>query len=237
MAKRRADRGIAAEPVEFQMRFRDIMQRASKVEAPEDRAAIGPFVTISRQAGSGGGRVARLVGERLGWTVLDRELVQELAERLELKPEILELMDETRSNWFSDTLLNLMNSRLVLQDSYVAMAGKVMALTAYHEPVVVVGRAGNLILPRARGLSVRIVAPRVFRVEQMKRREDLDDDAAAKRVDELDRGRREFVERHFDREINDVDLYDLVVDTATFGLEDAASLIVSALELRGLQSL
>lgn len=235
MAKRGSDAKVAAEPVEFQMRFRKIIERASNVDTPADRGAIGPFVAVSRQAASGGARVARLVGERLGWTVLDRELVKELAGRLELKPEILGLMDETRSNWFSDTLLNLMNSRLVLQKSYVAMAGKVMALTAYHEPVVVVGRAANLILPRSQGLSVRIIAPKAFRIDEIKRSEELADRAADSRVDELDRGRRDFIDRHFDRDIDDTELYDLVVDTASFGIDGAASLIVSALELRGLQ--
>jgi cytidylate kinase len=216
------------------MRFHDIVQRAAKVRQPPEAGEIGPYLTVSRQAGSGGSRVARLVGERLGWSVLDKELVQELAQRLQLAPELMTLMDETSSNWFSETLLNLMNSRLVLQDSYVAMAGKVMALTAYHEPVVLVGRGANLMLPRESGVSVRIVAPRNFCINEVQRQDGIDEKTARGRVEEIDRGRRDFVKRHFDRDIDDMELYDLVVDTEAFGVEGASALILRALELRGL---
>jgi cytidylate kinase len=223
-------------PVEFQMRFREILTRAA-----EDREAVlpeqgelGPFLAVSRSAGSGGADMARRVGGRLGWSVMDRELVENLAERLELPPNLLQLMDETRSNWFSDTLLNLMNSRLVLQDSYVAMLGRVMALAAYDGRVVFVGRGASLMLPRSCGLSVRVIASRDFCVRQLAARHGLDERAAARQVDELDSSRNDFIHRHFHRDANDPALYDLVIDTSVFGIEGAAEIVCRALEVRNL---
>ena len=44
-------------------------------------------ITVSRQYGAGGSLVARLVAERLGWTVIDNEFVGEVAKRAGLPPD------------------------------------------------------------------------------------------------------------------------------------------------------
>ncbi len=41
---------------------------------------VGPYLAVSRESGTGGGQSARLVGEMVGWEVLDRELLDCLAE-------------------------------------------------------------------------------------------------------------------------------------------------------------
>ena len=110
---------LTMEPAEFRMRFQRVLERAAAgAEVPEEPVP-GPYLTVSREVASGGSELARRVGQILEWSVLDRELVHNLATRLELEPRLLELMDETRVNWFSESLLNLFNSRLVLQDSFV----------------------------------------------------------------------------------------------------------------------
>jgi len=163
--------GIATSQVEYQMKFRDIVVRAGACAADElrDRRSFGPFLTISREAGSGGAEVAQRVASRLGWAVLDKELVDCLASDLKLEPRVLKLIDETRANWFSETLLNLFNSRLVAQQSYVELLGKVVALAASTEPVVIVGRGAHLILPHEHGLYVRVIAPRPIRLTELAR--------------------------------------------------------------------
>ena len=76
--------GIATSQVEYQMRFHDIMARAAAHADPEvkHQKIFEPFLTISREAGSGGAEVARRVGDRLNWAVLDKELVDSLASDL-----------------------------------------------------------------------------------------------------------------------------------------------------------
>lgn len=225
---------VAAEPVEFRMRLQGLLERAAGPVVVDAEPTMGPYVTISREAASGGAEVARQVGERLNWPVLDRELVQRLAESLELEPRFLDLMDETKVGWFSETLLNLFESKLVLQDSYVSMVSRAVALAAYEGPVIVVGRAANLILPPEAGLRVRVVAPRHLRLAALAEQEGLDEKAAGNRLDAIDRSRTEFVRRHFHCDPASVENYDLVVDASSFGLAGSADLICRALQLRGL---
>jgi hypothetical protein len=225
---------IAAEPAEFRMRFQGLLERAASVAAAETESIPGPYLTISREAESGGSEIACRVGEQLGWTVLDRVLVHDLARRLELEPRLLELMDETRVGWFSETLLNLFNSRLVLQDSYVSMISRVIALAAFEGKTIIVGRGANLVLLPDGGLRVRVVAPHTLRLAALAEREDLDRKEAGIRLDEIDSSRADFVRRHFHADPRDATNYDLAIDSARFGIGGSVDLILRALELRGL---
>jgi cytidylate kinase len=210
-----------------------------RLEAESDKRtlghpALGPYVTISRLSGSGGSSIAQLLAEELGWRVLDRELVEGLARELELDPRRLELMDETRTNWLRDTIFNLLDSKLVLQDSYVTLLGRVMVLAAHKGRVIFVGRAGNLVLPRDGGLRVRIVAPRPWRIQRIADRENLGETAASERVATLDAARSDFVRRHFKVEADDPAAFDMVLDAAALGEEGVVTLVKKAMEIKGL---
>lgn len=233
---RRMGDEVTIRPADVQVRFREILKKIASERASADRpkTRLGPFLTISRQVDSGGAEVANKVGLRLGWAVFDRELVDKLARQLDLSPELLELMDETRSNWFTDTLFNLLNSKLVLQDSYVQMLGKVMLLAAVDGRVVIVGRGGHHLLPPDAGLRVRVVAPRKLRIERLRAREGLTEREAAKQLDALDKSRNDFLRRHFHSRPDDPGQYDLVLDSGTFGIDGAVELVIQALKLRGL---
>jgi cytidylate kinase len=236
LPQERQSGGVSVRPAELQGRFHELLVRASDEKKPllERPSQLGPYLTVSRQVDSGGAEVARLVGLRIGWAVFDKELVEDLARRLELSPQMLELLDETRSNWFKDTMLNLMNSKIVLQDSYVSMLGKVMHLAAYDGKVIFVGRGGHLLLPPGTGLRVRVVAPREARLTRYTQREGLDRDEAARSLDRLDASRDDFLYRHFRRDPNDASQYDLVLDASAFGIDGCVELVCRALELRRL---
>jgi cytidylate kinase len=218
------------------MRLHGLLERVASEGKSGDEPVLGPFLTISREAESGGAEVARRVAQRVGWQVLDSELVQNLAKSLELEPRLLELMDETRVNWFSETLLNLFQSRLVLQDSYVSLLSRGIALAAYDGPVIIVGRGAHLVLPPDAGLRVRVVAHRRLRVQALAETDGLDERTAGHRLDAIDHSRSEFVRRHFHSNSADASSFDMVVNSGTFGLEGATDLICRALELRGLIS-
>lgn len=225
--------GITNDQVEYQMRFRDLISRAAvHSEAELDGLSCGPFLTISRESGSQGAEVAQLVGERLGWAVLDRDLVEQLAGDLELEPRVLALLDERRTNWFSETLLNLFNSRLVAQQGYVELLGKVVALAAAAEPVIIVGRGAHLILPPDSGFRVRVIAPRAFRAQQISRAQGLNPRAAEKWLDDVDADRRGFVMRNLREDVTDPSLYDLVLNSASLGVHGCVEVIARALEVR-----
>jgi hypothetical protein len=220
-AKRRMERWLLSPDLQ------DHMQHAKHVRSK--RGETGPYIAVSREAGSRGTEVAHIVGQQLGWDVLDKELLDFIAQRYKLPRDMLEIVDETRENWFHDVLGTFFDSRLVSQDSYVTHLERILYLAALHGNVVFVGRGAQCVLPRSNGVAVRIIAPLKQRVEHMMQRGKLERSAAAKLVDELDASRAEFCQRHFHHNIQDPLEYDLTINTSRLSLEAAAELIVDTL--------
>jgi cytidylate kinase len=75
-------------------------------------------------------------------------------------------------------------------------------------------------------MAVRIIASEKYRLAHWMEQHGLSEAQARQRMAELDRGRREFVLRHFHHDINDPHLFDLVIHVDRLGPEGAAELIV-----------
>ena len=114
------------------------------------------------------------------------------------------------------------------------MVSRAIAIAADQGQVVIVGRAGNHVLPPSSGLRVRVMAPREVRRAALAQREALDIEDADRLLDKLDTNRKSFVRRHFHCDSTDPRHYDLVLDSAKFGIEGASDIICRALEVRGL---
>jgi cytidylate kinase len=195
--------------------------------------AIKPYLTISREAGAYGPEIAGMVGQKLGWEVFDKNLLDNLAERFHLNRGMLDVVDETQSNWVYDVLGTWMDPKIVPHEKYVCCLGRVIHAAARVQNCIFVGRGAQFLLPRERGLRVRIVAPERYRIAQVIKRQGLKVAEARKWMEETDRGRREFVERFFHHNLDDPHLYDLVINTENLGIPGAVDLIVAAAQRLG----
>jgi len=208
----------------------EIEGRAIRAEGPHRLVErLGRYLSISREAGAGGGEIAQLVGQELGWEVLDKNLLDRVAERFRCSRGMLELVDETQSSWVYNVLGTWMDRKIITHDKYVAHLGRVVLAAVRHGNVVLVGRGAQFLLPREKGLAVRIIAPKKYRAEQIMRREGLSRAEACRLIAEIDRGRREFVCRYFHQDIDDPHLYDLVVNVERLGPAAAVQQIVAAI--------
>lgn len=194
---------------------------------------IGPYVSISREAGAGGEELARLLGQKLNWEVLDKELVDQVAEHFRLSRPMLELVDETKSTWVHDVLGPWVDPKLISHEKYVVDLGRVIVAAARRGHVVFVGRGAQFILPSNAGLSVRLIASEKFRVERMAMLMDSTPEQARRLVTQIEEDRREFVKRFFHRDVADPHLYDFVINVERLGLAVAADLIVEVCRQRG----
>lgn len=188
---------------------------------------IHPYVALSRQAGASGSEIARRVGQELGWEVIDRELLAELSTRYNSPRELLESVDETKSNWLLEVFGNWIDERLVTQTEYVVHAAHTLLLAARQASHVFVGRGAPFVLPREKGLSIEIIAPLKQRIERIMEKRDLDRAAAEKHVKEVDKGRHDFVKTYFHHDVSDPGLYDLVLNMEHMATDDAVELISS----------
>ncbi|HEU0027614.1 MAG TPA: cytidylate kinase-like family protein [Ktedonobacterales bacterium] len=207
---------------------------------PEMRA-----ITISRQYGSGGGEIAARLARRLGWRLVDHEVIEEVARRLGVTVDDAAQRDE-RAEGVVDHILRGFRAAEPAPPSLLSFSDPLMAPQAYdyavalHETLlgvvaigraVIVGRGAQALLQeRGDALHVRIVAPLEQRILYVSRREALDHDAALRRIQRKDHDRQRYLWLTHARRVEDITLYDLILNTSILDFDSCVDLIALALE-------
>jgi len=204
-------------------------QERGEGEARARQAKPAFTIAISRQSGARGTLTARAVGERLGWMVYDRELVERIAQDMKLQARLLEGVDEKKVDWLQECMESFSSAPAVSDIAYVHRMVKTIAGLVAHGDCVLVGRGVAHILPVETTLRVRLVAPVAWRVAATSRKLGINEKEAAVKVAAIDRQRVQFVREHFNKDTTDPSLYDLVLNTERFSVEQCADLIVEAL--------
>jgi hypothetical protein len=220
--------------VERQMR-RWELTRDQAVEVRETKATktVQDFVCISRQIGVGGGEVARLLADRLDWPLFDREILAVMAGDDRVRAELYASLDERDVSWLEDTLRWILEGEFRSQDYFHRLVETILAL-AWQGRAVFLGRGCDLILPRERGLRVRLIALKEWRVHNYARVHNVSQAAALAEVERVDRDRTDFIRRYFRRDIDDPSRQDLIINVERFAPAETVELIVAALRVRGI---
>lgn len=180
-------------------------------------------ITISRQAGSHGARIARGVAKELGWEFADKSTINRVIGQYGLV-RLNDLYDEVPrlSELFND------DSTLTIE-----MMNDTIRAIAARGNVVLLGRGAFVVLKDvADVLNVLIQAPLETRIERIADREKIDAQAAAEWVKRDDKMRRRFTRLYYGANWAKPENYDLVVDTGELSDAEAIELIVA--ELRAL---
>ncbi len=178
-------------------------------------------ITISREFGSGGETVARLVSEKLGFLLADHKVIAEgLADYgITIYPEKKRKKEgREESTGFKE---NAMGYRQALQDYLCRLAA--------GNRVVILGRGANLLLKEHRpSLHVKVVSSQEKRGKRVSREYGLVEKAALKLIEEQDQKKNRYYEQVFGSAWSDVKAYHMIVNTENLPLEAAAEIIVAA---------
>jgi cytidylate kinase len=189
--------------------------------------------------GSGGSEIAERVAMALGWELLDNEVVDAVAQRLgadraevaareERVPSLVERLARAMALSSQDWLAPVSDAPMPPSDDrLVEMTRRVVEEAIARGPAVVVGRgAQSMLAAREDALHVFCYAPRSALIKRTMEREDIAEPQAAKLVEESNRQREEWVRKHWNRAWRAHENYHLSLDTAWFGVDGAADLIV-----------
>jgi cytidylate kinase len=212
----------------------------------EDRSVVNAMraITVSREYGSGGGEIASRLAERLGWRLIDHEVVVAVAHELGVTEEEAEARDERMESLIARILSSMQLAtpfgyveasvvRASDTHSYRNALSKVVLAAAEGGHVVIVGRGSQLVLAGRRDvLHVRVVAPLEQRIAYVMQREGLDANTARSRIQVKDHDRMRYLQEEYRRRPDDTALYDLVVNTGVIGLDNAIDLILLALQYK-----
>lgn len=204
-----------------------------------------PAITISRMFGSGGSDVAARVALRLGWTLLDNALVERVAARLgrtpvevraieERVPSLAERLADTLALGSPEIVSPALSAPLPpTEERLLEVTERVIDDAVARGPVVLVGRGAQSYLAQRRdALHVLCCAPRAALIARVAEREGIDAEEAARRVDETNKRREQYVSRYWQRAWLAPEHYHLCVNTDWLGIDGAADLIVRVAQER-----
>jgi cytidylate kinase len=199
-------------------------------------------VTVAREYGSGGGRIANILAGLLGWKLLDRCLVEKIAESASIEPQVAEEFDERPDPWFNRLAQVLWQSPGLrgyiggpVPDRFDAevearLARRIMEEAAEIGDCVIVGRGSQCVLQhRDDTLHIFVYGPRCERLQRLLKRDlRLSKSEAEKKLDSEDATRAAYVRANYGEDWQNRHLYQMMI-SSNLGENEAVSIILSAL--------
>ena len=179
------------------------------------------IITISRGSYSMGVIVAEKVAQRLGYTVISRDLLLDASDQFHI-PEIKLI----RAIHDAPTILERLSHN---KQAYLAYIRSALAQRISNDNVVYHGLAGHILLKGIKGvLKVRITADMDYRVSREMKREGITEKEARTILEKDDQQRRKWTKSLHGVDPWDSSLYDLVIRIDRFKADDAVDFICQA---------
>lgn len=194
-------------------------------------------VSISRQVGAGGTVVGRLVAKKLGFKLIDRDLLALVAQKANVSTEWVEQIEQEASDSLMGLIAELASTISLARPypgqahefdeaKYLAFLKRVISEIAAHGQAVILGRGAQFILkddPEA--IKVLLVAEWEERVRFMMANFGLERTKAESITSREEKKRLNFLRSFGVAEPYDPKHYHLTIHTGRVGLEGAADLI------------
>ena len=170
-----------------------------------------------------------MLAERLTIPVFDKEILNAIAEEAHVEKHVLERLDERVDGLKGAWLRYLVTGESLFKDTYRRNLVSVVLAIASHGGVIL-GRGANFILSHLPVLRLRIVGTRERCVSRYANEEGVQQRATESLIAQTDEGRREFIRKLYQREIDDPLGYDLVLNSDRLTLARIAEIAELALQ-------
>jgi cytidylate kinase len=206
-------------------------------------------VSVNRQVGVGGEEVAYAVARRLGFRVIDYQVIQKAAQEAGVSPETVSEAEHTPSlmtrileslarnpsvpvaAWADP--LPLATSPMYTSGDYRKFVEDVIRDTADQGNVVIVGHASGVILrDRLDTLRVLVTGSLEHRCRRIQAGMGVDEKTATKTVEKTDSERVDYFNRFYNAGFLSPWAYDLCINTDHLNPEQAAELVALTASLR-----
>ncbi len=195
---------------------------------------MNQVITISREFGSGGRTIGRMVAEQLGYAFYDEELVNEVAKRSGFCTDFIKEQGEYATTRHS-LLFSLATAQqfslegLSTMDKLYIEQTKIIEELAESGNCVIVGRCADYVLrDRKNTLHVFIYGDEEEKAKRIVEKYGETHKDPVKRLREKDQRRMVYYKNYTGRVWGQTANYDLCLNSSTFGLEVCAQLILGA---------
>ena len=182
-------------------------------------------LTVSREFGSGGGRIAQSIANRLGWKLLDNALIEQIACEAKVKADVVSRFDEHVDGWLAKLNRQAMRGAAMAAgvaleeeecfdpDVMAGMTRKIIHRAYEAGNCVIVGRGAQCILQAKPDVfHVFVYAPRRIRIHRLRTR--LEPGAnIEQRIQDVDNERALYLKQRFEKDWKNPHLYDLMISS------------------------
>ena len=197
------------------------VEEKSEVENQNGRNIV---ITIAREYGSGGRYIGKLVAEKLGIKLYDKEFVKKVAEETGLSEEFIKNNEQKR-----EALADLNNGYyfgLNNADELFLKESEIIKNTAEKESCVILGRCADFILNDRKDVTkVFIYSNMENKVKRATEFYGLDKAKAEKEITRINKLRANHYKHYTEKEWNNPNNYDICINSDTLGVEKSADLI------------
>jgi cytidylate kinase len=182
------------------------------------------IITIEREYGCGGGDIAQLVANRLGWKLWDQQLTEEIARLANCPKAVVEAREERNDPLYYRLFKSFMRGsyegsinapklNLVDSETILKITKRVVEHAAERGTCVIVGRGSQQFLKnRADTLRIFLYSPREGKVRRLIARGKSEREAE-ELVDTVDRERADFIQKYFRVAWPDRAIYHTMINT------------------------
>ena len=191
------------------------------------------IITLSREYGSGGRYIGKLVAEKLGIKLYDKEFIAKLAEETGLSSEYIENNEQKRGAL--ETLNNGYYSGLSNSDELFIKESGLIKKVASENSCVIVGRCADFILKENKNVFKVFVYSNME--NKVKRAIDiygLDKNKAEKEINRINKLRANHYKYYTEKDWNNPENYDICINSDSLGVEKAADLICEMIKEKAL---
>lgn len=197
-----------------------------------------PTITISRQYGSGGRKIGKLVAEKLGIPFYDKELIALAAKKSGISEELFEKVDEHAAGSLLYSMVlgsydfgafSAGTPNLPLNDKLFLIQSDLIKEAVKKGPCVIIGRCANYILQDVpRCLNIFIHAQKEVRIKRIVEEYGEPEKTAAAHLAKQDKIRASYYNFYTNEAWSAPDNYHLSLNSGKFGIDACVALICDA---------
>lgn len=197
-----------------------------------------PVITISRQFGSGGHEVGEKLARQLDVPFYDKALIAMAAKQSGLSEEVFASADEkaTSSLLYSMVMGSYSFGARVpgvnempINDKLFIIQSDIIKKAAAEGPCVIIGRCADYILREHENcLNIFIHASKEERIKRSIAKKDCEERKASDFVTKKDKQRANYYNFYSNKRWDDLQNYDITIDTSRFTVDEAVELLMDA---------
>lgn len=190
-----------------------------------------PMITISRQYGTDGHQIAKLLAEKLGLPFYDKDLITIASKETRFDEKAFEAAEQTATTALGYVLCNRSNRSIYgmpLNDQLFMVQSGVIRTIADRGPAVIVGRCADYVLSGYKTtIDIFLQASKEARKNTVVEREHISPKEAENQIARMDKARATYYNYYTDRKWSDLKNYDIALNVSHLTPEEAAGLLAT----------